>query len=40
MWVMGPAFAFDDGARKAMQALIDNGYCHGLLAGNALGRCV
>ena len=24
-------------ARKAMQALIDNGYCHGLLAGNALG---
>lgn len=37
VWVMGPAFAFDDGARKAMQALIDNGYCHGLLAGNALG---
>ena len=36
VWVMGPAFAFDDGARKAMQALIDNGYCHGLLAGNAL----
>ena len=34
---VGPAFAFDDGARKAMQALIDNGYCHGLLAGNALG---
>ena len=36
VWVMGPAFAFDDGARKAMQALIDNGYCHALFAGNAL----
>ena len=36
VWVMGPAFAFDDGARKAMQALIENGYAHGLMAGNAL----
>ena len=36
VWVMGPAFAFDSNARKAMQALIDNGYAHGLLAGNAL----
>ena len=36
LWVMGPAFAFDYDARRAMQALIDNGYCHGLLAGNAL----
>lgn len=34
---MGPAFAFDEGARAAMQKLIENGYCHGLLAGNALG---
>ena len=36
IWVMGPAFAFDSGARACMQALIENGYAHGLLAGNAL----
>ena len=36
VWVMGPAFAFDADARKAMQLLIENGYAHGLLAGNAL----
>ena len=33
---MGPAFAFDYDARRAMQSLIENGYAHGLLAGNAL----
>ena len=36
LWVMGPAFAFDAGARDAMAALVENGYCHGILAGNAL----
>ena len=36
LWVMGPAFAFDYDARKAMQLLIDHGYADGLLAGNAL----
>ena len=36
IWVMGPAFAFDADARRAMQLLIENGYAHGLLAGNAL----
>ena len=36
LWVMGPAFAFDAGARAAMQALVEHGYAHGLLAGNAL----
>ena len=36
LWVMGPAFAFDYDARKAMQTLIDTGYVHGILAGNAL----
>lgn len=36
LWVMGPAFAFDHDARKAMSALIENGYAHGILAGNAL----
>lgn len=36
LWVMGPAFAFDRDARFAMQLLIENGYAHGLMAGNAL----
>lgn len=36
VWVMGPAFAFDSDARAAMQALVEHGYAHGLLAGNAL----
>ena len=36
VWVMGPAFAFDADARAAMQALVENGYAHALLAGNAL----
>ncbi|MBR6792901.1 MAG: hypothetical protein IKM48_00910 [Clostridia bacterium] len=36
VWVMGPAFAFDYDARRAMQALVENGYIHGIMAGNAL----
>lgn len=36
LWVMGPAFAFDADARRAMQLMVENGYVHGLLAGNAL----
>lgn len=36
LWVMGPAFSFDAGARSAMQAMVEQGYIHGLLAGNAL----
>lgn len=36
VWVMGPAFSFDADARAAMQALVENGYVQGLLAGNAL----
>lgn len=36
VWVMGPAFAFDADARKAMSKLIENGYVHAVLAGNAL----
>ena len=36
VWVMGPAFAFDRDARRAMQAIVENGYVHGLMAGNAL----
>ena len=36
VWVMGPAFAFDNDARVAMSKLIENGYVHAILAGNAL----
>ncbi len=36
LWVLGPACAFDRGARTAFSKLIMNGYCHGLMAGNAL----
>jgi len=36
VWVMGPAFAFDRDARAAMSALIEAGYVHAILAGNAL----
>ena len=36
VWVLGPAVAFDKDSRDAMQGLVENGYCHGLLAGNAL----
>lgn len=36
VWVMGPAFAFDADARAAMSKLIENGYAHAVLAGNAL----
>lgn len=36
VWVMGPAFAFDDDARAAFSALIDAGYVDAVLAGNAL----
>ncbi len=36
VWVLGPAVAFDKDSREAMQGLIENGFCHGLMAGNAL----
>ena len=36
VWVLGPAVAFDKDSRAAMQKLIEHGYCHALLAGNAL----
>ncbi|HKI50434.1 MAG TPA: hypothetical protein VJ995_00020 [Geothermobacteraceae bacterium] len=35
-WVLGPAVAFDQDSRAAMQGLIEAGFCHALLAGNAL----
>jgi lysine-ketoglutarate reductase/saccharopine dehydrogenase-like protein (TIGR00300 family) len=36
VWVLGPAVAFDKDSRDAMQGLIENRFCHALLAGNAL----
>jgi lysine-ketoglutarate reductase/saccharopine dehydrogenase-like protein (TIGR00300 family) len=36
VWVLGPAVAFDKDSRDAMQWLFERGYCHALLAGNAL----
>jgi hypothetical protein len=35
-WVLGPAVSFDYDSRCAMMALIEKGYVHALLAGNAL----
>ena len=36
LWVMGPAFTFDAGARHAMQRMVEEGYVDGVLGGNAL----
>ena len=36
VWVLGPACAFDADARNAFSRLIENGYVHALMAGNAL----
>ncbi|MEE8398398.1 MAG: hypothetical protein V3S89_05295 [Desulfobacterales bacterium] len=35
-WVLGPAVSFDRDSRNSMQGLIENGFCHAVLAGNAL----
>lgn len=36
VWILGPACAFDVEARKAFSKLVEKGYVHALLAGNAL----
>jgi lysine-ketoglutarate reductase/saccharopine dehydrogenase-like protein (TIGR00300 family) len=36
LWVLGPAVAFDRDSRSSLAAIIDNGFAHGVLAGNAL----
>jgi hypothetical protein len=36
LWVLGPAVVFDRDARQSFVKLIDEGYVHGLHAGNAL----
>lgn len=35
-WVLGPAVVFDRDAREAFVSLVEDGYVHALLAGNAL----
>jgi lysine-ketoglutarate reductase/saccharopine dehydrogenase-like protein (TIGR00300 family) len=36
LWVLGPAVVFDKDARESFVSIIDSGFAHGLLAGNAL----
>lgn len=36
VWVLGPAVVFDSDSKQAMISLIENGYVHAILAGNAL----
>jgi hypothetical protein len=36
LWVLGPAVAFDKDSRDSLAAIIDAGFVHGVLAGNAL----
>ncbi len=36
LWVAGPAAVFDQDSRNALVSLIQQGYVHGLLSGNAL----
>lgn len=36
LWVLGPAVAFDKDSRDSLAAVIDEGFVHGVLAGNAL----
>lgn len=36
VWVLGPAVAFDKNSRDAMQFMVEQGYCHAVMAGNAL----
>lgn len=36
LWVLGPAVVFDHDSRSAFAELVDRGYVHGLLAGNAM----
>lgn len=36
VWVLGPAVVFDSDSRTAMISLIENGYVHAILAGNAM----
>ncbi|HYE69665.1 MAG TPA: hypothetical protein VEA58_13695 [Anaerovoracaceae bacterium] len=36
IWVLGPAAIFNDGARKAMESIVNQGYAHAVFGGNAV----
>jgi len=36
IWVLGPAAIFNDGARKAMEFIVNQGYAHAVFGGNAV----
>ena len=36
LWVLGPAVVFDHDSRQAFAALVEAGFVHGVMAGNAL----
>jgi lysine-ketoglutarate reductase/saccharopine dehydrogenase-like protein (TIGR00300 family) len=36
LWVLGPAVVFDKDSRDCLSAIIEEGFVHGVLAGNAL----
>lgn len=36
IWVLGPAVIFDHDSKKALSELIEHGYAHALLSGNAM----
>jgi lysine-ketoglutarate reductase/saccharopine dehydrogenase-like protein (TIGR00300 family) len=36
IWVLGPAAIFDRNSRRAMEYMIENGYCHAVFGGNAV----
>ncbi len=36
LWVLGPAVVFDKDSRNSLAAIIDGGFAHAVLAGNAL----
>jgi lysine-ketoglutarate reductase/saccharopine dehydrogenase-like protein (TIGR00300 family) len=36
VWTLGPAAVFDQESRRAMQYIVENGYCHAVFGGNAV----
>jgi hypothetical protein len=36
VWVLGPAAIFDKESRKAMEYIVESGYCHAVFGGNAV----
>jgi hypothetical protein len=36
VWVLGPAAIFDKNSRRAIEYIVENGYCHAVFGGNAV----